>query len=249
MSTSCGEIEQFLAARGATYVSSIRLSEAGGSVVLEVPRNLLRSKSGGGFTSERQLARLRRDLESRFGVTVITSLRESQVLTDLETGLRAFLLRKYPGQVTDFFLSFVDGESANCWVAVHGNWDTTAKEAVAGVIVTFLSDARITTTQIEFVYSGPPEPTPASILRSIKTLAPARVESIRSDLMNRGFACPSESWIAARLDVARKRGLIVRSASGAFSLTSAGLDLVPHTRSGSSTDIDRMLFVAKRRKW
>lgn len=242
-------IAVFLKARQATYVSSFRVDELSKTVILEVPASLLRGKVGKGVTSKRQLAYLKRDLEVQFSLRVVITLREAQQLTDLESGLRAMLLRKFPEFISDLYMSFPTGDAAQAWVTIKQDPGETISQNIHRLINEFLADASLRSEGVEFVDPHLPEPSTIAILRSVKAMSPAGVRSILTHLSKRGFYCPSERWLSHKLDGPRKRGLLVRNPSGDYSLTSLGLELVPHTRSGSSSDVERMLLLARRRKW
>lgn len=242
-------ITDFLTERRASFVSSFRIDESAAAVFLEIPVNLLRSKAGRGFTSRRQLSYLRRDLAARFGLRGVLVLRVSQELTDLESGLRALLVRKFPTYVSDFYMSFPTGADAQAWVVLKQSTDDKSTEGIRKSIREFLAEAKLSIESLEFLVADRPEPSIPAILRSVKALSPADIGAIVTHLGKRGFGCPSDRWMAGRLDLARKHGFLVRDKRGHFVLTALGLDLVPHTRSRSSTDVERMLLLARRKQW
>ena len=248
MSHNVAEIQAFLNVREANFVSAVRLNEISRTVLLEIPRDRVRSKSGDGFTSKRQLTFISRALEQRFDLRVLTAFRDSQQHTDLESGLRAMLVRRFAGLVVDARMSFPTSDQALVWVSLGIAPDATAAE-VKEHVANFLAESQIACDGIEFLSPALPEPSTIAILRTVKTLAPVALDGIAADLLKRGMPSPSNRWLAGRLDSARKRGLVVRQKIGTYILTAAGLQVVPHTRSGSSSDVDRMLAMAKRRQW
>ena len=246
--SSTEAIAGYLGACHATYISSFHVDESPKTVILEVPVSLLRVRAAKGVTSKRQLTYLKRDIEARFDLRVVITVREAQQLTDLESGLRAALLRRFPEHVTDLYMSFPTGDAAQIWVMVKQELDETSGKIIRGHIVEYLANAALISEGIEFLAPNLPEPSIAAILRSLKTISLGAVGQIMNHLRKRGYSCPSERWLSGKLDMSRKRGLIVRNPSGEFSLTSLGLQLVPHTRSGSSSDVDRMLLLGRRRR-
>lgn len=248
MSHNVSEIQAFLNAREASFVSAVRLNEMSRTVLLEIPRDRVRNTSGNGFTSKRQLTFIARALEQRFDLRVLTAFRDSQQLTDLEAGLRAMLTRRFPGLVVDARMSFPTSDHALVWVALGIAPDATTAD-VKDHVTNFLVESQIVCDGIEFLSPALPEPSTTAILRTVKILAPVDLDGITADLRKRGMPSPSDRWLAGRLDGARKRGLVVRQQSGTYVLTAAGLQVVPHSRSKSSSDIDRMLAMAKRRQW
>ncbi|MBC7622590.1 MAG: hypothetical protein H7232_04300 [Aeromicrobium sp.] len=224
------------------------MNEMSRTVLLEIPRDRVRSTSGAGFTSKRQLTFISRAIEQRFDLRVLTAFRDSQQLTDLESGLRALLVRRFAGLVVDARMSFPTSDHALVWVTLGVVPDATSAD-VKEHVTNFLLDSQIVCDGIEFLSPALPEPSTIAILRTVKTHAPVALDGIAADLRKRGMPSPSDRWLAGRLDSARKRGLLVRQKIGTYILTAAGLQIVPHNRSGSSSDVDRMLAMAKRRQW
>ena len=248
MSHSVAEIQAFLNTRLASFVSAVRLNELSRTVLLEIPRDRVKHTSGSGFTSNRQLTFLSRAIEKRFDLRVLTAFRDSQQHTDLESGLRAMLVRRFAGVVVDARMSFPVSDHALVWVTLGTSPDATSKD-VKEHVTNFLLESQIVCDGIELLSPALPEPSTIAILRSVKTLAPVSLDGIAANLRQRGIPSPSDRWLAGRLDSARKRGLLVRQKAGTYVLTALGLQVVPHTRSGSSSDVDRMLALAKRRQW
>ena len=209
MLSSVQAIAGFFEDRHAIYVSSFRVDESSKTVVLEVPVNLLRERAGKGFTSRRQLAYLKRDLAAQFGLRVIIALRESQQLTDLELGLRAMLLRKFPEYVADLYMSFPTGDVTQVWVTIKQELDEAIGKRIQGQITEFLADAALRPEGIEFVPPSLPEPSIAIILRSVKAMSPAGVGRILNHLQTRGYPCPSERWLSGKLDSRASNAAIV----------------------------------------
>lgn len=247
--TNVATIEEFLGDRGANYVVAVRFNEFSKILLLEVPRDRVRETAGRGFTSKRQLGYLTRVLEEKFDLRVLTTFRDSQQFTDLESGLRAMLIRKFAGLVEDTYISFPTANKALVWIGLAQVLEKSVADGVQAVVSSFLKQAEISCEGIEFLNPRHPEPSIVVILRSVKVRAPASIREIMEDLSGKGLSCPSERWLAAKLDGARKRGLLVRNATETYVLTALGLDIVPHSRSRASSDIDRMLSIAKRRGW
>jgi hypothetical protein len=242
-------IRQWLSSRGLAFISDVKLYEHSQKLVLEIPRAKLAAKSGAGFTSMRQLALLAREIKRRFGLEVLIALRENEQSADIEAGLRAVLARTFPGVLQDAFISYPEADRAFVWIVPAQAIDEGKSAEVHASAVSFLQSVGINCEGVEFLAPLAPEPSTAAVLRSIKLLAPADIAALAVDLKRRGFSYPSEKWLAARLDAARKRGLLIRRKDGAFVLTADGLLVVPHTRSRRSSDVERMLLLARRRKW
>ena len=145
-------------------------------------------------------------------------------------------------------MSFPSSDHALVWVSLGMARASTTIE-VKEHVENFLLESQITCDGIEFLSPALPEPSTTAILRSVKICAPVDLKGIAADLQKRGMPSPSDRWLASRLDSARKRGLLVWQKDGTYVLSAAGIQAVPHTRSGSSSDVDRILALARRRQW
>ena len=248
MSPKLVAIQSFLNSRGAEFISAIRFNEVAGTVFLEVPLDRVALTSSSGITSARQITFLSRAIEERFDIKVIAAFKESPHHSDVELGIRAIIARRFP-EVTDFRLSFSTLDTASGWVTLSQGVSDSYKKDLEDHINSLLSEAKVVCQGLDFLSPSLPEPSTVAILRTIKICAPVDLTGIIADLQKRSLACPSERWLSARLDSARKRGLLTRSHKGDYSLTSTGLQAVPHSRSKSSSDIDRILALARRKEW
>lgn len=243
------QIQQYLAARGLGYVTPVTLGPGSRSLVIEVPRDRLSETASKDKTSRRQLTFVAKSLENKFGRRVIVTIRDAQVLDDIAIALRAVLRRQFPQVVADVHVSFVNASAAAVWVELASIADPSAVKEIEQVAGRELAEFGVVCKAFEVVAPLLPEPSTTAVLRSVKIHAPASLEAIIADLGKRGFSCPSHNWLSYKLDGARKRGLVVRDRAGRFTLTAAGLDVVPWNRSASSSDVERMLMLAKRKEW
>jgi hypothetical protein len=243
------DIAAFLKGRPASFVSRFKINMNTNSIFMEIPSDRVRDKASGFHTSHRQLAILRRDLATRFHLSAIFIIRTSQELIDLEAGLRAILFRRFPGCVSDCYFSINPAGSAHIYVTVTNQCDDATANALHAAIVSFLTQANLHAESVDLVNVSETQPSIAAILRSIKALAPVTIGEISSHLSGRDFRWPSGHWLSGKLDYARKQGLLLRDKNGSYVLTAAGLDAVPHTRSRSSSDIERMLLLGRRKRW
>ncbi len=243
------QIQQYLASKGLGFIVPRMVSPTSGALVIEVPRDRVHAKSSSGKTSRRQLAFVTRSLEKKFGRRVLVTIRDAQTLDDVAASLRAVLRRKFPAIVADVHVSFVDATTAVVWIESLTIADAAAVEPVYLATQAELADFGVRCEAFDVVKPLLPEPSTIAILRSVKTFAPASLSAVVADLLRRGFSCPSEKWLSYKLDVARKRGLVVRDPMGRFTLTADGLDVVPRSRSSSSSDVERMLVLARRKSW
>jgi hypothetical protein len=248
--TSEESIQQFIAKRSAgRYVAKFRLIETANTLVLDVPTDRVAEVVQSGKISRRQVDRLAQEIRTTFGVTAIVSFRPSNALSKVEEGVRALLVAKHPDLVEDVSISFLDSNSAMAWIVTRSTIRQEQETRVLAEARELLSRVGVSTTALQVVNPEKSAPSNIAILRSTKRLAPVSEEDLATDLASRGMPCPSVRWLAGKLDVARKRGWIVRSADGRYLLTAEGLDVVPHTRGRTGSDVERVLALAKRRAW
>lgn len=181
--------------------------------------------------------------------SVIVTIRDAQALDDIGIALRAVLKREFPQVVADVHVSFIDSSAAAVWVESATIADPLVVTEIERVAGYELAEFGVRCQAFDVVAPLLPEPSVMAILRSVKLHAPASLATIVADLEKRGFSCPSSNWLSYKLDGARKRGLVVRDHAGRFALTSEGLDVVPWNRSASSSDVERMLTLARRKTW
>lgn len=242
-------VQQYLTAKGLGYVVPRTLLPGSGVLVLEVPRDRVGETASSGRTSRRQLTFVSKSLEAKYGKRVIIAIRDAQALDDIAISLRAVLKREFPELVSDVHVSFATAESAAVWIESKTIADPKSIEQIVVVTRNELAEFGVTCQSFDVIAPLLPEPSTSAILRAVKVHAPATLEAVSKDLLRRGFSCPSEKWLSYKLDVARKRGLVLRDQTGRFVLTASGLDVVPWSRTASSSDVDRMLALARRKEW
>lgn len=243
------QIQQYLASRGLEYVTPVTLSPSSETLVIEVPRDRLGETASNDKTSRRQLTFIAKAIEKKFGRRVIVTIRDAQALDDIGIALRAVLKREFPKVVADVHVSFINSSAAVVWVESATIADPSVVKGIERATGRELSEFGVACQAFDVVAPLLPEPSTTAILRSVKVHAPAALGTIIADLGRRGFSCPSQSWLSYKLDSARKRGLVVRDPVGRFALTGKGLDVVPWNRSASSSDVERMLTLARRKEW
>ncbi len=242
-------VQQYLSARGLAYIVPRLLNPTSPVLVLEVPRDRFSDTASKDKTSQRQLAFVSKSLEKKYGKRVIVTLRDTQTLDDIAVSLRAVLKHEFPDLVSDVHVSFVTNTAAVVWIESKTIIDDQKIENLKSRTTSELDQFGVRCQAFEIVSPQVPEPSTTAILRSVKVHAPASLEAVNQDLLRRGFFCPSEKWLSYKLDVARKRGLVLRDQDGRFLLTAEGLEVVPWSRTASSSDVDRMLSLARRKEW
>lgn len=243
------KIRQYLESKGYGFVTAVHINSVAKTALLEVPREKLRGRAEPGFTSGRQLHFVAKAIAEKFDLRVLLAFRDTPGTADIEAGLRAYLLRAFQNVALGAFVSFPTGDTASVWVEVSRVPEAAETAQMQSMVDKYLNDFGIKVTSFDFLAPALPEASLPAILRSLKRLAPAEVSAIRADLGTKGLLCPSEKWLSARLDAARKRQLVQRDGRGRFVLTAAGLAAVPTTRTRSSSDIDRILWLARRKEW
>lgn len=242
-------IQQYLSAKGLAYVVPRLLNPSSPVLVLEVPRDRVSDTASKDKTSRRQLAFVSKSLGKKHRKRVIVTLRDSQALDDIAVSLRAVLKHEFPNLVSDVYVSFATNTAAVVWIESKTVIDPQAIDQLKSRATSELGEFGVRCQAFEIVLPQLPEPSTIAILRSVKVHAPASLEAVNQDVLRRGFSCPSEKWLSHKLDVARKRGLVLRDQDGRFLLTAEGLEVVPWSRTASSSDVDRMLSLARRKEW
>ena len=239
----------FLKARRAHYVTSARVVADIKSAILDVPRERLGDTASRLTTSRWQLDRLASDIKKEFGLSVLFAFRSGGPLDDIESGLRATLERRFPGVVSELVVSFPTVTRAEVVFRRSGQSEGASGGEVQAVIVEFLREASFDGIQVEELSAELPKPSLMNILKALKSCAPATVDQLVLYLNHHGFSCPSARWLSGKLDGARKRDWVVRSNDGRFALTIEGLGVVPASRRRTSSDIERILALGRRKKW
>lgn len=249
MSDAVVSLEAFLAARKVDYVTSVRVIAETKSAILDVPRERVGDIASRRMTSRRQLDRLASDIKKAFGLSVLFAFRSEGPLAAIEAGLRATLERRFPGAVSELVVSFPTQDRAEVLFRCSGQSEAGAGTDLKAVIAEFLREAKFDAVQIEEMSAELPQPSQMNILRALKSCAPGTVDQLVVYLNEHGFSLPSTRWLSSKLDVARKRGWVVRSNDGRFALTIEGLGVVPASRRRTSSDIERILALGRRNQW
>ena len=249
MSDVTTSLHAFLEARKADYVASVRVIAETRTAILDIPRERLGETASGRMTSRRQLDRLASDIKKEFGLSVMFAFRSEGLLADIESGLRATLERRYPEKVSELVVSFPTVERAEVLFRKSGQFGEVNGAEVQAVISDFLRDASFLEVHVEELNSELPQPSLMNILKALKSCAPATIAQLLACLSERGFSCPNTRWLSNKLDLARKRDWVVRSSEGRFTLTIEGLGVVPVSRRRTSSDIERILALGRRKKW
>jgi hypothetical protein len=243
------DVSEFLRTSGLPFTPTARFNAVANTLILDIPIDLVAQSVEEGKTSRRQLAHLRGSLERDHKISVLIAFRSSAQLNDIEAGLNGLLQRKFPGKVSNFVASFPNAAAVDASVFLSEGIEAPLATEIQTFVNEYFTEAGFTTLSFNLIGNEKPKPSLAAILRSVKLLAPVELADLIRNLDTRGFSCPDERWLAAKLDVVRKRNLVVRSAAGKYVLTTEGLAVVPYSTSRTSSDVERMLALARRKKW
>jgi hypothetical protein len=244
------KIRDFLKRRRADYIEDVRVRTSDGTVIASVPEEAIGSRATKHKTSRRQLKYLKKKFEEELGIQIEFVIFRGREQEQFEAGLHRLLKNRFTEIIKDCFVSFPRHDSVEIWL------DLTEESLDRSRI---LEDIRQTATEYlklfnvdlaELHWTGLEKELPSRIviLKTVKASAPSSVDVIKGVLENEGFAVPSLSWLEGKLDVLRKRDMLLRQEDGSYVLTETGLRFVPHGAFRSSSDIERALALG-RKKW
>lgn len=239
-------IRKYLEDHRAVFVTEIRASSVSGiDFVLNVQSERVSRKARPGFTSKHQMALLKKAIQKQLGLEIewiVIRGHESKVI---EASLRNAISRRFPGVVSHLYMSS-SLDPATIWMEIERGQNSREAQDLRSFIREFL--LRLGVIDVTFVLGQAlGHPTDPQVLRILKRLAPASDEGLFKELIARGFQVMDMHNLRSRLDALRKKGLVVRGPRGFFSLTEKALGLVPYGRSRASSDVDRVLALARRR--
>jgi hypothetical protein len=86
------------------------------------------------------------------------------------------------------------------------------------------------------------------VLLALKILAPVTVQRLNAHLLSENVHVPDPKWLQRTLDKLRKKNMVVRSKEGDYSLTGRALWTIPAGKKRTSSDVQRVLALRKK-KW
>lgn len=215
-----------------------------------VPGERVAEKSWRGkLTSQRQLSYARRAIQDKLGISVEWVIQPSATAADLEAELHSVVDVRLGGMISNTFLSWEGEAPGRVWY-----------ELSPGVSPEVVLDSLIMLTRMIFNargYSAPQVivddlstgPRDSQILKTVKQLAPVLPRVVASALSEETPQnTRGEEWFERRLDLLRKKGLVVWVGSMGYVLSLLGLTVAPHSHDRDSTDVRRVLVLG-RRKW
>ncbi|RQN41008.1 hypothetical protein [Paraburkholderia tropica] len=240
------EVYVFLQLQSADgYVQSVRVIEQTIFLVVDAER-VATSAHDKHVTSRRQLAALSRALHEKFQLDVQVSIASDAASQRIQTALESVLRVRFGDSVSGVTVALLDAETASVWIDAEDVNDLQVVDQIGVATRDALRLFDLPKSSLHIQAPVVEEPTLLAILRATKILAPVPIEQLAKVLVT-DYRLPSEHWLAAKLDLARKRGLVIRDHSGAFHLTEEGLAAVPAGRGRNGTDVVRALALIKRR--
>lgn len=101
--------------------------------------------------------------------------------------------------------------------------------------------------EVSFLELGKVELTDTLLLRQIKIKQPIQLENLFEHLEEENVIF-EQKLLPNTLDKLRKSGLVIRSKNGFFSVSEAGMSIIPQLPNRNGSDIGRVLELGKR-KW
>lgn len=242
------EIALYLQSEKVRYVKNVNYDPIASSVTLDIPIDILRDKASEDFISKRKVLALISSLKKVFPLNFEVNYFLDEFLRSIKTYVENQILQKFKGSVDSIDVSFLQGNIAVVFVSGKDFTEET-RLSLNQLISTLLENQNISCQAIDIDHSSHKELGNMELLRILKTLSPATIEQICSYLKSDGSTSSDLSrLISSKLDGLRKKEFLVRNPSGSYALTSYALELVPHGANRSSSDIGRILNLA-RRKW
>lgn len=244
------DVQNFFADRKAKFIAEVRIRPNDGSLVATISNSSIGEKAIDGKTSWRQLTYIRKAIKEEFNTEIEFIISKSEAHGKLEDGLLGVVEKRLPNVVSLCFLSFPKPEFADVWIELSQPESVTevSKEMVKGVVEEYLKLTDIEEYTIHWGLGELSLPTTVAILRAIKVTAPAKLDELEINLIENGFCWPSQTWLKNKLDLFRKKGLLIRQQDGSYVLSQETLAKVPHGNFRTSSDVERALALG-RRKW
>ena len=241
-------LREFLSARSLDFISDIQANRPPPiDFALSLTADRIGDQAGRGMISYRQMSMLSKAIRDEIGIEVEWIVTPGRETGSLETALETLLENRFPGAVSSVFLSALNARPLMVWVVPNSNGTAVASKMIKMCIIDFLTLYNIQESQVTFK-DGNALPSDIMILRRIKIHAPISREQLEDILVGAGTFLPHPRWLQLKLDSLRRKGDLIRSKTGQYSLTECALNAVPHGGSRSSSDVERALALG-RRKW
>lgn len=216
------------------------------TILLIVPVNNIVPLAASGSITKRQLSSLEKKIAEKLNVKVLISYSPFSGVDNIEAALKTLAGSNFKkGKVSDLYLSFSDSQNAilytfckNLTLPEREQWESLAEGMLKGF--------NIAVSSFLYEVKNNPEPTMMMILRAAKKCQPFNIQELLSQFENGEYHIESNDWLNGRLDNLRKKGFLLRSQDGTYRMTLAGLEIVPVTKSKQSSDVERILYLARK---
>ena len=239
-------ISEFVKEKEYEFIVDVRHRSSDDVALLYVPQEKIIERSKKGFTSNRQLAFIKKKIESECEIAVEVIVMQSKEHFELEAGVFQILNRKFNDRILALYLSFSGQKKANVWIDVEG-LNQELQQSIEKHLCNILDEANILVNAISWSSTESELPTLAAILRKIKIYQPIDLNSLL-ELLHKNFYSISDKWLNRKLDQLRKKGFLHREKNGRYVLTALGIATVPAGTRYTSSDIERALALGKK-KW
>ncbi len=165
--------------------------------------------------------------------------------TNIEATINGALDRRFSTVVKNAFVA--DAETGiTIWIEPRIPLSSHIESEIRSVVAEISSVLRIPSKEIYFTTTAH-VPTPTACLGAIRIGAPINADTLRTQLINRGFQLPDGVWLMRMIDRLRKSGWILRlKGSDKYVLTIKGLRDLGSSKTSESPDVVRALALARR---
>lgn len=227
-------------------VSVKEVNEFNDTILLDIPISKLVPSAKTGFITKRQILNLTKKIESELSIKVLTSYSSPEGKLNIEAGLKALAKANIKNKkIVDLDVSFENAKNAILYV-FSTNLTNEDKEKWDLLVRDYFKRLNISLNSLVYEQKNNPEPNLMVMLRSLKVIYPCDLTMIKVFLESKNYHIESLDWLNSKLDSLRKKKLIIRDRDGFYRMTYLGLELVPVTRSRQSSDVDRILYLAKK---
>lgn len=244
MSINTKLIEDFLESKNVKYVSSCSFIEDEGTLILNIPISFLAS----GATTPRKIKNLKNSISEKFNTQVIESITQSEKSNTIHFGITSIINEEISADAYDLSLIIQSDGNLNTHLKFKTQIQSGKITKIEEKIKKYFLLLEAEKFSIDIIKNSENPPTLTAILRSAKKLAPFLMKDIIKELESRNFDLPSEKWMNNQLDSIRKKGLIFRRSDEKYTLTYKGILATPSAGNRNSSDIERVLYMA-RKKW
>ena len=222
------------------------INEFTSTILMEVPTSKLKDRAEKGYITRRQIENIKIKIKNKYNTDVLVSFSESADKAGIEAGLLVLLNANIKTKkIKNVSISFYNSSDINIIVFCKG-LEGKERVEVERLAVQYITSMKMTLRSIEYNDIVGIEPSLMVILRAVKSTYPITLENLAGYLIKHSYYIESIEWLSKRLDLLRKREFLIRSLEGVYRLTHSGIEQVPVTRSRTSSDIDRILTIAKR---